>query len=103
MKTKDGQNVFDICLQGYGDLERLFDLIVDNDLTLNTVLSSGQDIIVDETLINIQISEFVKVNNLVLINNTNDNDISVSETLAIQWPVYVDLNEEININKRIDA
>ena len=103
MKTHDGQNIFDVCLQGYGDLEKLFDLIVDNNVTVNTDFSSGQDVIIDYTEGNIQVKEFIKVNNIILKNRTYDNEIQTTPSLAIQWPVYVDLTEAININKIIQV
>lgn len=91
MKAREGQNIFDVCMQGYGDLERLIDLITDNDdLTINSDFSAGQDVIIDSAKGNIQTKEFIKVNNLLLINRVYDNDIEVSTELAIQWPVFVD-------------
>lgn len=89
MKASEGQNIFDVCMQGYGDLERLIDLITDNDLTVNSDFSAGQDVIIDSTKGNIQTKEFIKVNNLTLINRVYDNDIEVSTELAIQWPIFV--------------
>lgn len=103
MIANDGMNVFDACLQGYGDLERLFDFIQDNDLTVNSLLGSGQDLIIDETKGKIDIKEFISVNNLILNNRTYDNDVQVEETLAIQWPVFVDPDEIIYLNKRIQT
>lgn len=90
MIASEGQNIFDLCYQGYGDLEKLFDVIQDNDLTVNSDMGGGQEIIIDETEGNIEVKEYILVNNIVLNNRTYDNEIEVEETLAIQWPVFVD-------------
>ena len=41
MKVQNGQNIFDVCLQEFGDLEVLFEeLLIPNDLTLNSDLQA---------------------------------------------------------------
>ena len=90
MRTNNGMNIFDTVLQGYGDLELLFDLIQDNDLTVNNLFNADADLIIDNKKGKIDIKEFIQVNNLQFNNRTYDNDIQVEETLAIQWPVFVD-------------
>lgn len=90
MRGSEGQNIFDVTMQGYGDLELLFQCIKDNDFTVNSNIGGGQDILIDENQGNIEVKEFILVNNIVLNNRTYDNEIEVEETLAIQWPVFVD-------------
>lgn len=95
MKTNNGMNVFDAVLQGYGDLELLFDLIQDNELTVNSALNADLDLIIDETKGKIDVKEYISVNNLKINNRTYSNDIQVEETQAIQWPIFVDPDEII--------
>ena len=45
MRIEEGQNVFDICLQEFGDLELLIDeIVIPNGLNINSDLSVGQEI-----------------------------------------------------------
>lgn len=104
MIVKNGQNIFDICLQEFGDLEYVFDIIKNNDITLNSNLQSGQELNIDNTgKINRSITEYIGSNNIILANNLLSSDITVETSLSIQWPVYVDLLEAININKVIQV
>ena len=45
--VKYGQSIFDVCLENYGSLEYLFTLLADNDLTINSKLQSGQEIVIN--------------------------------------------------------
>lgn len=70
MEVLAGQNIFDIGVQEFGTLEDLFTLLIDNDLSVNAKLISGQDLVVNK--INIG-DEDVK-NFVVLQNITMNND-----------------------------
>jgi len=96
MIAKEGQTVYDVCMQGYGDLEYLFKFLKDNGLTVNSDLGAGQELIIDETIGNIKIKEFIITNNIVLNNRTYETDIEVVEEIGIQWPIFVDPTEIIN-------
>jgi len=96
MIAQEGQTVFDACMHGYGDLEYLYIFLKDNDLTVNSVLGAGQELITDDTVGNIKIKEFIITNNIVLNNRTHETDIEVEEEIGIQWPVFVDPTEIIN-------
>jgi hypothetical protein len=46
--VQEGQSVFDVVLQKYGDLESTFNfLALNNDLTINSELNALQEVIVD--------------------------------------------------------
>lgn len=103
MRIKEGQNIFDICLQEFGDLELLIDeVLIPNGLNINSDLSGGQEINIntfgkgDENL-----KDFVKLNRLTFNNWSVPGDIVTESQIAIQWPIYVDLNEAIYLEKRI--
>jgi hypothetical protein len=57
------QNLFDIALQYYGDIEMIWQLIDDNNLTdgIDTVLTPGQELLIDEEkIVNKELSEYLK-------------------------------------------
>jgi hypothetical protein len=95
MTAQEGQSVFDACMQGYGSLEYLFMFLKDNNLTVNSALGAGQELIIDDTIGNIKIKEYIITNNIVLNNRTYETDIEVVEEIGIQWPVFVDPAEII--------
>ncbi len=41
---RSGQSIIDVCLQNFGTVENLFDLLSDNKLNLDSKLKSGQEI-----------------------------------------------------------
>jgi hypothetical protein len=103
MKVEYGQNIFDVCLQEFGDLELIFEeLIIPNGLTLNSDLEADLELNLNTVgKGNQEIKDFIKINGLSL-NNTSIPGIDVVEPqLAIQWPVYVDLEEAIYLTKSI--
>lgn len=105
MRIEEGQNIFDVCLQEYGDLELLIEeVLIPNGLNLNSNLSGGQELNFnafgkgDEDL-----KDFVKLNNLTFNNRTVEGDATTITQIAIQWPIYVDLDEAIYLDKRIQV
>jgi hypothetical protein len=45
IKAKKGQDIFDITVQQFGDIENLFDLLNDNPtLNINSILGSGKEL-----------------------------------------------------------
>jgi len=69
MIVKEGQSIYDVCLQEFGTLENMSDLILENELNFNSKLKSGQQINVD----NIDkgssdIKSFTKTENIVYNN-----------------------------------
>ena len=105
MKVQEGQNVFDICMQEFGDLELIWDeIIVPNKLTINSNLGGDLDLSINNVgKGNETIKDFFSVNNIILNNRSLENEFVTETFFAIQWPVYVDLAEAINVDKRIDA
>jgi len=105
MKVQEGQNVFDICLQELGDLERIWeDVIIPNKLTINSNLGGDLDLIINTVgKGNDKVKDYYSINSIVLNNRSLENEFVTETFWAIQWPVYVDLLEAINIDKRIDA
>ena len=60
--VQQGQNIFDVTLQYYGDIEALFDFLNDNDFDTSTKLSGGLNVEITETNIKnrIIVNEFSK-------------------------------------------
>lgn len=48
MTVLDGQSIFDITAQEFGNLEELFIFLLDNNLNPNSKLISGQEIIINK-------------------------------------------------------
>lgn len=103
MRVEEGQNIFDVCLQEFGDLELLIDeILIPNGLSINSDLSGGQELNIntfskgDEDL-----KDFVKLNKLRFNNRSIEGENVTESQIAIQWLVYVDLTEAIYLNKRI--
>jgi hypothetical protein len=105
MKVEYGQNIFDVCLQEFGDLELIFDeLIIPNNLTLNSDLEADLELNLNAVgKGNQELKDFIKINRLSLNNNTIPGIEVVEPQVAIQWPVFVDLGEAIYLEKRIQV
>lgn len=70
MKANKNQSIFDVSVQEFGNLEELFTLLDDNNLTLNTKLVSGQDLLINKTNTGDEnVKDFISLNNLTLNNN----------------------------------
>jgi hypothetical protein len=102
MIVQDGQNIFDIILQEFGDLELLFDeLLIPNNLSVDSILKPGQQIYLNTTgKGNESVKNYIKTNNLSINNGNIIFETIITDDIAFQWPIYVDLNEAININLR---
>lgn len=69
LKVLGGQNIFDICVQEFGTLEELFVLLIDNDLSVNTKLISGQQLTVNKVNIgNENVKDFVVLGDITMNN-----------------------------------
>lgn len=50
IEIREGQDIFDVTIQKFGTLENLFDFLKENDdITINSSLSSGQKVIINNT------------------------------------------------------
>lgn len=68
-----GQNIYDIALQEFGTLEQLFTLLVDNGLSVNSKLISGQQITVNKTNVGDEnIKSFVVLKNITMNNDQGE-------------------------------
>lgn len=68
--VKSNQNIYDICLQVYGTLEFLDQLIDDNNLNFSGDISQGQELIIDDTVIaNKDIQDFFELKDKFPQNN----------------------------------
>ncbi len=57
------QNIFDIALQYYGDVEMVWQLIDDNNLTdgLDSILTPGQELLIDESkIVNPELAKYLQ-------------------------------------------
>ena len=89
--VQDGQNIFDICLQYFGDLTYIFDIIDNNNITLNTFLNSGQELNISNFEKGDQgIKDFVLSNNLKINNNSIYPTTGSQFDSLLQWPFFVD-------------
>lgn len=60
-QVKEGQNIFDITLQRYGDLEFIFEVLSNNNLNLNSDLQGGQQLNISNFAIgNEEIKDYYK-------------------------------------------
>lgn len=66
----DGQSIFDICLQEFGQMDDLFTLLTDNNLSLNSKLASGVELEINNTGAgNENVKSYFKLNEISI--NTN--------------------------------
>jgi len=68
--VQDGQNIFDVCLQEFGTLEELSKFLEDNDLTLNTKLTAGRELIVNKANVGDEnVKDFVVLKDITFNND----------------------------------
>lgn len=74
--VKSGQNIFDVCVQNFGDIESgLIDLITSNKIGISDILVSGQKLVVNNENAGIPKNiDFFRNRNFV-VNNADENDI----------------------------
>jgi len=67
--VKNGQSIFDVCLQFFGTLEYLFTILSDNNLDLNSPLTSGMELKINNNLLgNELIKRTIIKNNCIFVN-----------------------------------
>lgn len=79
--VRHGQNIYDVALQLYGSIEGVFDILVNNDLSLNSELKPGDIIRYDESFrINSGIIKTLEDNEVIPANGDDVYDISGFDT-----------------------
>lgn len=67
--VQDGQNIFDVTTEQFGNLEELFILLIDNNLSINTRLISGQELVINKTGVgNEDVKNFVVLKKITMNN-----------------------------------
>ena len=70
--SKNNQSLFDVCLQLYGSLEFMSQLITDNsELSYDSQIGSGQEVVYSDSVGRKAIREQIVNNNLSLSNGAN--------------------------------
>lgn len=77
MRASDGQNMFDVCLQAYGELSSIIQLLSDNDLSLDDTVKGNQAFIVDSNAGNNDVKKFSVRSRIIFNNSTSESDTSV--------------------------
>lgn len=80
MIASNNQNLFDIVLQEYGTLDEAFKFINENELTFNSKLTAGQELIINNKGVGDN-----NVKNFVILQKkkyTNDQGVSVPPLVA---------------------
>jgi len=68
---RQGQTIYDVCLNTYQSLNYLFKLLVDNSITISSILTPGKTLLFDKSFIN---------NNSLFNATTNNNIFYTTET-----------------------
>ena len=69
----ESQSIFDITAQEFGTLEELFVFLIDNDLSVNAKLTSGQKVTINKTNIGDEdVKNFVVLQNITMNNFQGD-------------------------------
>jgi len=69
LSVLQGQNIFDICVQEFGNLEELFVLLLDNNISANEKLISGQELVINKTGVgNENVKDFVVLGKITMNN-----------------------------------
>lgn len=64
IKIQNKQNLFDVSIQELGGISRVFDLAVENGLSVTSDLIAGQMLAIDTAVENIDIKRFYSENNI---------------------------------------
>jgi len=68
--VKTGQNIFDVCVQHFGTLDYLFTMLSDNNLDLNSPLTSGIVLEINSNLLgNELIKRTIIKNSCIFVND----------------------------------
>lgn len=88
---QEGQNIFDIAIQEFGGLEFIFNLLDDNNFTINTYLNASQILnISNSDLGNQDIKDYVKRNNYKINNGITYPTTGSQLDALLQWPEFID-------------
>ena len=80
--VRANQDIFDVCLQEYGTLELLNQLISDNDLNFDGEITQGQVLKIDETVsANKDVKDFFELNK----KNPQNNYIFKNDIPPFNW------------------
>jgi len=88
MIVENNQNIFDVALQEFGSLEETFKMLSDNNLTFNSKLQSGQELIIN----NAELGDNNVKNFVTLQKITYNND----QGLFVPPLVAGDFNSDFN-------
>lgn len=67
--VKNGQDLFDVCLQEYGTLDLLAQFLAENNLSIDDYLSSGQQLTINnENVGNLRVKNSFQKSNFVVMN-----------------------------------
>ena len=94
--VKDRQSIFDIAIQEFGTLQNLFDILKDNNLTLDSQLSGGQELIINnegkgvENVKQVMLLEEIQPNNKFTFVTpsmpaTFDSTITTWDNVTLTW------------------
>jgi len=67
--VRDGQNIYDLCIQGYGEMDQFMVMLIDNDLNVDDNVFSGQELTYQSSLGNQDVKTFILRNSIVFNNN----------------------------------
>ena len=91
IRVHDGQNIFNIALKYYGSVEGIFDILENNNISMDTLLQSGMELEVNPLkMTNARVVE--EYNKIDYVPNTGDD-----ESLAIQGEFSDDFNFDFPI------
>lgn len=73
MIVQEGQSIFDIVTEQFGDIEQLFVLLEDNNLSISSKLQAGQKLLINNTnLGNKEIKDYIYLHAIKLNNGQNE-------------------------------
>ena len=77
--VQEGQSIFDLVIQHYGSLDFLVQFCFDNKIGIDTDLTAGQVVVVDETIGVKSVKEFFKLNALSANNRQWKEEVVLSD------------------------
>lgn len=81
VKVERKQNIVDVCLQVYGTTQLLFKFAKDNNLQIDSDISTGQELTYDDTLGDLIVKEKTERLGFLMINPINP-EIQVTEGIG---------------------
>lgn len=73
MIVQEGQSIFDITTEQFGDIEQLFVLLEDNNLSISSKLQAGQELLINNSGIgNKEIKDYIYLQEMKLNNGQNE-------------------------------